>query len=67
MGKTIIDSDVCKGCGYCVKYCPKKILELGTHINSGGYKYCIQTRPEECIGCGICAMMCPDLAISVYK
>lgn len=67
MGKIVIDIQLCKGCGYCVKYCTKQILEIGEEINNTGYQYSVQTDPEKCTGCGICALMCPDAAINVYK
>lgn len=67
MGHIEINIQLCKGCGYCVKYCTQNILEIGTEINNTGYLYSVQTEPEKCTGCGICAMMCPDAAINVYK
>ncbi|MFO7931560.1 MAG: 4Fe-4S binding protein [Desulfosalsimonas sp.] len=49
----------CKGCGICVHFCPKKVLEL----DSGGRVRAV--RPEDCIGCRLCQLRCPDLAIEV--
>ena len=67
MGKIIVDADLCKSCGYCVKYCPQGIMSIGEAFNRNGYKYAEQTDQSKCTGCGICALMCPDTAISVYK
>lgn len=67
MNRINIDSELCKGCRYCVTYCPKRIIEIGESFNSMGYKYA-RTCDEknECTACAICALMCPDAAINVY-
>ncbi len=67
MGEVKIRYESCKSCGYCVKFCPKKVLEVGTEVNSKGYPYVIAARPQDCIGCAMCAQMCPDAAIEVWK
>ena len=57
----------CKSCGYCIKYCPKGVLALGTEVNSKGYEFVVPVKEEDCIGCCICGRMCPDGAIEIYK
>ena len=32
-GTVIINKDWCKGCGYCVKYCPTNVLEISKDYN----------------------------------
>ncbi|MFP4622272.1 MAG: ferredoxin family protein [Bacteroidales bacterium] len=49
----------CKGCGICVHFCPKQVLELDSEE-----KVCV-VRPEDCIACRMCELRCPDLAIEV--
>lgn len=51
----------CKGCGICVAFCPKKVLEL----DDDG----IVTVPREadCIQCMLCELRCPDFAIEIIK
>lgn len=66
MPKVEIRSESCKSCGYCVKFCPKQVLAVGTQVNSKGYEY-VEVVNEDCIGCKMCAVMCPDAAIEVYK
>ena len=67
MADVKILSGYCKGCGYCIKNCPKKILEVGSEMNELGYRFTVPAHPENCIACGICAVTCPDSAIEVFK
>lgn len=67
MAEVQIRAESCKSCLYCVKFCPKKVLEVGSEVNSKGYQYVTAAHPENCIGCAFCAMMCPDAAIEVFR
>lgn len=60
-------SNYCKGCGYCVKNCPKSVLEIGENSNPSGYQYAVPVRPDDCIACKLCAVCCPDSAVEIYK
>lgn len=60
-----IDFEKCKECGYCIHWCPKKVLSKGTKYNKRGYYPPVAG--EGCIGCGTCARVCPAVAIEVYK
>lgn len=51
-----VEKDWCKGCGICVEFCPKDVLE----INNG--KIAIKNL-DACIQCGLCELRCPDYAI----
>ncbi|MTI70232.1 MAG: 4Fe-4S dicluster domain-containing protein [Firmicutes bacterium] len=52
----IINKEWCKGCGICVNFCPKDVLELKNGI--------INVKDESaCIKCGLCELRCPDYAI----
>jgi len=57
--------DRCKGCKFCVDFCPRHVLEESTDFNQKGYHFPYAARPDECAGCGLCEMLCPDFAISV--
>ena len=67
MAKVIIASESCKSCGYCIKYCPKAVLKVGSEVNSKGYPFVAVDKAEACIGCAMCANICPDAAIEVYR
>lgn len=56
-----INSAWCKGCGICVTFCPKHVLELG------GDGKVFAARIEQCIYCKDCELRCPDLAIAVVS
>ena len=60
-----IEFDRCKECLYCVKFCPKKIIESGKKINKQGYYTPVVTDMESCIGCAACGRVCPEGAIEV--
>lgn len=64
---TDINETLCKGCGYCVKFCPKKILELGNERNKRGFFYPLNIKPDACTSCAICATVCPEGAIEVSE
>ena len=55
----ILERDWCKGCGICVAFCPKKVLELD---ENGKVR---AVRPEDCLACRLCEFRCPDLALRV--
>jgi 2-oxoglutarate ferredoxin oxidoreductase subunit delta len=62
-GEIHIISERCKGCGFCVEYCPKDVLKLSEEFNSKGYHPPIAIKPNDCVNCGLCQMLCPDFAI----
>ncbi len=66
-GKTEIDSNRCKGCGYCVITCPRGIIRIGDRLNAAGYYVAEVVKPDECTGCALCAEICPDVAIEVWR
>lgn len=62
-----ISKELCKSCGYCVKFCPRGVLKIGRESNMKGYQFAVMAEPEKCINCGLCATICPDAAISLYR
>ena len=57
--------DRCKGCGFCIEFCPRGVLASSEKLNIRGAHPPEVVKPEECVGCGLCQDICPDLAIFV--
>jgi 2-oxoglutarate ferredoxin oxidoreductase subunit delta len=62
-GEVHILRERCKGCAFCVEYCPKDILELSSEFNSKGYHPPVVLDGEKCVHCQLCEMLCPEFAI----
>jgi 2-oxoglutarate ferredoxin oxidoreductase subunit delta len=64
-GDIHIIKERCKGCGFCVEYCPKDVLELAEEFNQKGYHPPVAVNPDACVECHLCEMLCPEFAIYV--
>ncbi|MBS3818628.1 ferredoxin family protein [bacterium] len=64
-GKIHIIKDRCKGCGFCVEYCPKDVLELSKEYNAKGYHPPFIKDEDNCCYCQLCETICPEFAIYV--
>ena len=60
-----IEIERCKGCGFCVEYCPNDVLEMSDRFNSKGYHPPDILREEDCIYCQLCETICPEFAVFV--
>lgn len=66
-GLVVVRVERCKGCGYCVEFCPTDVLALSSGFNAKGYHPPEVVRPDACSGCDLCGMYCPDFAIFGYR
>ncbi len=57
---SVIDPDLCTGCGTCVERCPMDAIEI---TDAGIAKRVAAS----CFGCGICARFCPEEAVSLLE
>ena len=58
-----IIEDRCKGCKFCIEFCPKEVLEEGKKLNRIGVHPPRVKDSTLCVGCGVCEDVCPDFAI----
>lgn len=63
-GEILVINERCKGCGFCVEYCPRDVLELSADFNSKGYHPPVAKRIDRCTICGLCEALCPEFAIN---
>ncbi|MBI4670040.1 MAG: 4Fe-4S binding protein [Elusimicrobia bacterium] len=61
MATIVIDHKLCKKCGICAVFCPKKIYSFSA---LDGLKV---VKEKECTACDMCVIMCPDFAIKILK
>lgn len=58
---SLVDEDICSGCGTCVSVCPFGALQL---VSKDG-KRVSQVTVAQCKGCGTCGAACPSGAITM--
>ena len=55
----------CKGCRFCIEFCPKKVLHESREFNAKGYYPARAEDCKDCLDCGLCELICPEFAIHV--
>jgi len=63
--EVIIIAERCKGCDFCIEFCPQHIIVKSAEINSKGYHPVYLSDEAKCTKCDICGMICPDFAIGI--
>ena len=53
----------CKGCSFCVEYCPRDVLCISKKFNKKGYHYPEAVAVGLCVDCNLCEDICPEFAI----
>ena len=62
-GRVVIIEDRCKGCEYCVEYCPRDVLRMSSSFNEKGYHPPEVIDESLCVNCHFCEVLCPEFAI----
>ena len=65
--KICIATDLCKGCSFCIEFCPKKALEESDQFNKRGAHPPEVIDEGKCALCGFCTAICPEFAIFVVE
>jgi 2-oxoglutarate ferredoxin oxidoreductase subunit delta len=63
----VVLEDRCKGCSFCIEFCPRDVLEQGTKLNVRGVHAPRVKESALCVGCGVCEEICPDFAIFLVE
>ena len=64
-GKVAINNERCKGCSYCVEFCPRQALRMSEELSPKGYYLAAVADASKCLSCGLCEIICPEFAIHV--
>lgn len=67
LGNVEVDIERCKGCGFCVEFCPTEALILNSSFNKKGYHPPVLEDQDYCNGCDLCGLYCPDFAIFGFR
>ena len=62
-GAVRVNRERCKGCGICIEFCPKQVLERSKQFNAKGYYPPEVKAGAWCVNCHFCEVLCPDFAI----
>lgn len=62
-GIVFVNDARCKGCGFCIAFCPPHVLAFSEAFNIHGYHPPHLAQPAGCTGCDLCGLYCPDFAI----
>ena len=66
-GTVHILEERCKGCDFCVEFCPRDVLANSQRFNMKGYHPPDIVAPDACTGCHLCEIICPEFAIGVEE
>ena len=62
-----VDPKLCKGCYFCIRYCPRGVFGKSETIGEMGYVVAKVLDPGKCTGCRLCLLYCPDFAVSIEE
>jgi 2-oxoglutarate ferredoxin oxidoreductase subunit delta len=64
-GQVFVIPERCKGCNFCIKFCPRDVLVESPAMNAKGYHYPMVAhgKEDDCADCSFCMLVCPEFAI----
>jgi 2-oxoglutarate ferredoxin oxidoreductase subunit delta len=62
-GVVYVNPNRCKGCGFCIAFCPQDVLQFAAEFTPQGYHPPHLVDLDGCTGCDLCGLYCPDFAI----
>lgn|GEM_PF-356220 len=66
-GKVHIIKERCKGCQFCIEFCPKKVLKRSDTFNLKGYHFPEIVNEKDCVSCKLCEYICPEFSIYIEE
>ena len=66
-GKVNILAYRCKGCKYCIEFCPNDVLGESREFNEKGYYPPTVKEEGRCLNCNFCETICPEFAIFITE
>ncbi len=65
VGQVYVIPERCKGCRFCIEFCPEQVLVESEGMNAKGYHYPVVAEGKEqaCVDCDFCKLVCPEFAI----
>ena len=71
MSYVTVDTEKCKGCAICVRFCHNEVLKLSKDANSSGAFYPVLLekgkKGKSCNGCANGATVCADMCFEVWR
>mgnify|MGYP006297743609 CR=1 FL=1 len=65
--RIVIIEERCKGCEFCIEYCPRRVLVMSSRFNVKGYHFPEVEDASQCVSCRFCEALCPEFAIFVTE
>jgi len=64
-GQVHVVAQRCKGCSFCIEFCPRDVLVESEETNAKGFHFPVvaQDKVEDCAHCEFCTIVCPEFAI----
>ena len=66
-GKVHVIEERCKGCAFCVEFCPQDVLALSERYNLKGYHPPEVVAAGSCLACRLCELICPEFAMGIEE